>query len=239
MKKRKVNQALGIMLAACLELSGLAGMFPEVTVYANEMAEAETENRETETGIAEETESMPDVELEADGRMVVLKNETGIAVTQAFLEKVTETEDQRTEEETGGEDSAEEETAGNLVLVDGDGKRHVLEGVDLLAMTDLILTAEKGVFCLSYTDESMETHTIDETVEEEHPEEPETGDMEDPADIREEAEKAAAAAQAAAGSGSSGEKTEVSRQKYDDCDGSGHGYYEIIYSDGSTEIEEY
>lgn len=32
---------------------------------------------------------------------------------------------------------------------------------------------------------------------------------------------------------------EVSRQAYDDCDGSGHGYYEIIYSDGSVAYEEY
>ena len=38
---------------------------------------------------------------------------------------------------------------------------------------------------------------------------------------------------------SSGGKKEVSRQKYDDCDGSGHGYYEITYSDGSTKIVEY
>lgn len=32
---------------------------------------------------------------------------------------------------------------------------------------------------------------------------------------------------------------EVSRVKYDDCDGSGHGYYEITYSDGSVTYEEY
>lgn len=32
---------------------------------------------------------------------------------------------------------------------------------------------------------------------------------------------------------------EVSRQQYDDCDGSGHGYYEITYSDGSVSYEEY
>lgn len=34
-------------------------------------------------------------------------------------------------------------------------------------------------------------------------------------------------------------KTEVSRQAYDDCDGSGHGYYEITWSDGSVTYEEY
>lgn len=32
---------------------------------------------------------------------------------------------------------------------------------------------------------------------------------------------------------------EVSREKYDDCDGSGHGYWEITYSDGSVAYEEY
>ena len=32
---------------------------------------------------------------------------------------------------------------------------------------------------------------------------------------------------------------EVGRQAFDDCDGSGHGYYLITYSDGSTAIEEY
>lgn len=35
------------------------------------------------------------------------------------------------------------------------------------------------------------------------------------------------------------EPVEVSRQAYDDCDGSGHGYYEITYSDGSIVFEEY
>ncbi|MBR9941599.1 SH3 domain-containing protein [Lachnospiraceae bacterium Marseille-Q4251] len=61
-----------------------------------------------------------------------------------------------------------------------------------------------------------------------------------------EAQAAAAAAQQAASQTSSGQsaaapqgKYEVSRQAYDDCDGSGHGYYEITYSDGSTAREEY
>lgn len=61
-----------------------------------------------------------------------------------------------------------------------------------------------------------------------------------------EAQAAAAAAQQTASQASSGQsaaapqgKYEVSRQAYDDCDGSGHGYYEIIYSDGSTAREEY
>ncbi|MDO5422243.1 MAG: SH3 domain-containing protein [Eubacteriales bacterium] len=54
--------------------------------------------------------------------------------------------------------------------------------------------------------------------------------------------QAAAAAQAAAGQNQAPAQQgryEVSRQKYDDCDGSGHGYYEITYSDGTVETEEY
>ena len=35
--------------------------------------------------------------------------------------------------------------------------------------------------------------------------------------------------------GSSGGKTVVSKVPYYDCDGSGHGYWEITYSDGSKE----
>ncbi len=35
------------------------------------------------------------------------------------------------------------------------------------------------------------------------------------------------------------EKYEVSRENFDDCDGSGHGYTEIHYSDGSVETIEY
>lgn len=35
------------------------------------------------------------------------------------------------------------------------------------------------------------------------------------------------------------EPIEVGRQAYDDCDGSGHGYYEITYSDGSVGYEDY
>lgn len=40
-------------------------------------------------------------------------------------------------------------------------------------------------------------------------------------------------------SGSSGGRTEVSRQDMPDCDGSGHGYYIVTYSDGSVEYKEY
>lgn len=58
------------------------------------------------------------------------------------------------------------------------------------------------------------------------------------------AEAAAAAAAQSYSQSSSSQNTgssvyEVKRQKFDDCDGSGHGYYLITYSDGSTGVEEY
>ena len=49
----------------------------------------------------------------------------------------------------------------------------------------------------------------------------------------------AAQQQAAAAAAQPAQKTEVSRQAYDDCDGSGHGYYEITWSDGSVTDENY
>ena len=48
-----------------------------------------------------------------------------------------------------------------------------------------------------------------------------------------------AAPQAPANQGGSGGRTIVSKQRNDDCDGSGHGYFTITYSDGTVEYEEY
>ena len=39
--------------------------------------------------------------------------------------------------------------------------------------------------------------------------------------------------------GSKPRKTVVSKERVDDCDGSGHGYYIITYSDGSVEYQDY
>ena len=49
----------------------------------------------------------------------------------------------------------------------------------------------------------------------------------------------AAQQQAAAAAAQPAQKTEVSRQAYDDCDGSGHGYFEITWSVGSVTYENY
>ena len=46
-------------------------------------------------------------------------------------------------------------------------------------------------------------------------------------------------AQQRSGGSSGGGKTVTSKINYPDCNGSGHGYYEIHYSDGSVEYQEY
>lgn len=66
-------------------------------------------------------------------------------------------------------------------------------------------------------------------------------DKKEEADQAVKAEEAAKAAaqQSQQSQPSGGGVYEVSRQAFDDCDGSGHGYYEITYSDGSVKTEEY
>lgn len=56
--------------------------------------------------------------------------------------------------------------------------------------------------------------------------------------VREEILKEAVAQEVVQGSKPKG-RTVVSRQRVDDCDGSGHGFYIVTYSDGSVEYEEY
>ena len=47
------------------------------------------------------------------------------------------------------------------------------------------------------------------------------------------------ASSSSSGSDSSGGRYVVSQKAFYDCDGSGHGYYEIVYSDGTTEYVEF
>lgn len=242
MKSGMMKQILAVTLAALTEVSGVTAMLPAVAVYAEEATtEADAEKLEEAAGEAAdaeetETEQTPEIELEVGDATVVLKNETGADVTVEFVEEDAEAETEEAEDaetETETEDIEAEAAPGYLVLTDEDGEQHIFEDVDLLAVTDLVLTVEDSIFYLNYLDENMEECRVAESLDE--------ADAEQSA-----ADAAAAAAEAAvraaaeaAASGGDGERTEVSRQKYDDCDGSGHGYYEITYSDGSTKIEEY
>ena len=161
--------------------------------------------------------------------------------TASETEKATETESETTKAEKAAETEAKEKTR----YVSGDVYMREAADKDAKAMTvlatgkEITVLGEEGDWYQVKVDDK-EGYVVKKYI----------------TDSKEEAEAAAAAQQAAEAaaqqaaeqaaqqaaqqpSQSAGGKTEVSRQAYDDCDGSGHGYYEITYSDGSTAIEEY
>ena len=161
--------------------------------------------------------------------------------TASETEKATETESETDKAEKAAETEAKEKT----MYVSGDVYMREAADKDAKAMTvlatgkEITVLGEEGDWYQVKVDDK-EGYVVKKYI----------------TDSKEEAEAAAAAQQAAEAaaqqaaeqaaqqaaqqpSQSAGGKTEVSRQAYDDCDGSGHGYYEITYSDGSTAIEEY
>ena len=161
--------------------------------------------------------------------------------TASETEKATETESETAKAEKAAETEAKEKT----MYVSGDVYMREAADKDAKAMTvlatgkEITVLGEEGDWYQVKVDDK-EGYVVKKYI----------------TDSKEEAEAAAAAQQAAEAaaqqaaeqaaqqaaqqpSQSAGGKTEVSRQAYDDCDGSGHGYYEITYSDGSTAIEEY
>lgn len=161
--------------------------------------------------------------------------------TASETEKATETESETAKEEK----AAETETKEKTMYVSGDVYMREAADKDAKAVTvlatgkEITVLGEEGDWYQVKVDDK-EGYVVKKYI----------------TDSKEEAEAAAAAQQAAEAaaqqaaeqaaqqaaqqpSQSAGGKTEVSRQAYDDCDGSGHGYYEITYSDGSTAIEEY
>lgn len=240
----------------------------DVTVeFVEEDAEVETE--EIEAGAEDVEAAGEDAEAGAEDADAAAEDAGAGAEDVEAAEEDAEAgaEDADVAAEDAEADSSEA-ISGYLLLTDEDGEQHIFEDVDFLAVTDLALTVEDDVFYLNYLDDNMEECAIAESLDEEkqgmtdedgqesageagQESADEAGQEEnakqDEADAEQSAADAAAAAAEAAvraaaeaaASGGDGERTEVSRQKYDDCDGSGHGYYEITYSDGSTEIEEY
>ena len=161
--------------------------------------------------------------------------------TASETEKATETESETAKAEKAAETEAKEKT----MYVSGDVYMREAADKDAKAMTvlatgkEITVLGEEGDWYQVKVDDK-EGYVVKKYI----------------TDSKEEAEAAAAAQQAAEAaaqqaaeqaaqqaaqqpSQSAGGKTEVSRQAYDDCDGSGQGYYEITYSDGSTAIEEY
>ena len=171
--------------------------------------------------------------------------------TQTETEKATETESETAKAEKAAETEAKEKT----MYVSGDVYMREAADKDAKAVTvlatgkEITVLGEEGDWYQVKVDDK-EGYVVKKYITDSKEE------AEAAAKAKQDAEEAAAAQQAAEAaaqqaaeqaaqqaaqqpSQSAGGKTEVSRQAYDDCDGSGHGYYEITYSDGSTAIEEY
>ena len=177
------------------------------------------------------------------------------AETEAATEKATETESETAKAEKAAETEAKEKT----MYVSGDVYMREAADKDAKAVTvlatgkEITVLGEEGDWYQVKVDDKkgyVVKKYITDSKEEAEAAAKAKQDAEEAAAAQQAAEAAAqqaaeqaaqqAAQQASQSAGSTaGGKTEVSRQAYDDCDGSGHGYYEITYSDGSTAIEEY
>ena len=171
--------------------------------------------------------------------------------TASETEKATETESETAKAEKAAETEAKEKT----MYVSGDVYMREAADKDAKAVTvlatgkEITVLGEEGDWYQVKVDDKegyVVNKNITDSKEEAEAAAKAKQDAEDAAAAQQAAEAAAqqaaeqAAQQASQSAGSTaGGKTEVSRQAYDDCDGSGHGYYEITYSDGSTAIEEY
>lgn len=171
--------------------------------------------------------------------------------TASETEKATETESETAKAEKAAETEAKEKT----MYVSDDVYMREAADKDAKAVTvlatgkEITVLGEEGDWYQVKVDDKegyVVKKYITDSKEEAEAAAKAKQDAEDAAAAQQAAEAAAqqaaeqAAQQASQSAGSTaGGKTEVSRQAYDDCDGSGHGYYEITYSDGSTAIEEY
>lgn len=167
--------------------------------------------------------------------------------TASETEKATETESETAKAEKAAETEAKEKT----MYVSGDVYMREAADKDAKAVTvlatgkEITVLGEEGDWYQVKVDDKegyVVKKYITDSKEEAEAAAKAKQDAEEAAAAQQAAEQAAqqAAQQASQSAGSTaGGKTEVSRQAYDDCDGSGHGYYEITYSDGSTAIEEY
>ena len=148
--------------------------------------------------------------------------------TASETEKATETESETDKAEKAAETEAKEKT----MYVSGDV--YMREAADKDAKSVTVLATGKEITVLG---EEGDWYQVKVDDKEGYVVKKYITDSAEAA-AQKAAEQAAQQASQSAGS-TAGGKTEVSRQAYDDCDGSGHGYYEITYSDGSTAIEEY
>ena len=210
MKKRQMMMICALTIAACMATACGNSTEKETAKQTESVAETEAAT-EQERATETESESMPETAAE------------------------TET---AAPDETEKQAAAEPKTM--YVLSDVYIRQAAdasSEAVAVAYLGDEVTVYEEDEKWCKVTLGDKEGYVVKEYLSESREEAEQAKKSEEAARAKAEADAAAAAAQQSQSSG--GGKYEVSRQAYDDCDGSGHGYYEITYSDGSTAIEEY
>ncbi len=188
------------------------------------------DEQEIELGEEDEITPEPDTEIEDDMEIVIERSST---------REVTETEE--VPYETTYEDSDdlyEGETSVSQKGVKGEKKVTYKvtyengEEVSREKVSEEVTKEPVKEIILRGTKQYEATEEISAADEAEPEAEPET-------EAEPEAEPEPEPAQEQAQESDSGGKTVVSRQQIYDCDGSGHGYWEIHYSDGSVDYEDF
>lgn len=259
MKKQKVLAILAVLAASSvLELSGCGADQPADKVSsAAGMASAVSQGdekdsvsdaREQEASRPEESpvsaaEGTSQPEEAADEAET---NESQVKESQENVE-TTETASQKEESadgEIGDQESCVMYTTVNLVLRAKAGKD--ADKLEVFPINTEITVLEKGEEWFRVQGSDQEGYVYGEYLTESK-EEAAKAEAEAIAKkaAQEAAQKEAAKSSSKKKSSSKSskkkkaKKKEVSRENFDDCDGSGHGYTEIHYSDGSVEIIEY
>lgn len=253
--KKKAMFMLAVLAAGTMMMTGCTGnngQAAETTAAATEAVETtaaaeataavETTAAAEETTVAAETTAAAEETTAAEGEEVTAAAEgeettaaEGAETTAAAEESAAETKASLTE----GKTAVKKYTTGNLIIRSTASKEG--EKLAVVPIGVEIDVFEEGNEYVLIKYEDKEGYVYESYL---------TTDQEEAIQASKEydAEQAAKAAAEKNSSSkksskkkkkSSGGKKEVSRQKYDDCDGSGHGYYEITYSDGSTKIVEY
>lgn len=215
MKRRTATFILAITMTTLLT-AGCGGS-------GNTGSESETETRAEETVPVENETEKPEIE-----------DASKETQTETLQEADVQTEAQETEAPKIEEPKDMYALDDVYLRVDMDPEAEALAVVN--RGSQLTVTATDGEWCRVSAD-GQEGYILKKFLTESEEEAQSAVAAEEAARQAEEEAAAAAAQQAAQNQGSG--KTEVSRQNFDDCDGSGHGYTLITYSDGSTETVEY
>ena len=264
--KKKAMFMLAVLAAGTMMMtgcSGKSGQPAETTAAATEaVTEAATEAPET-TAAAEETtaaETTAAAEETTAAETTAAAEETAAAETTAAAEETTAATEETTAAADGAETTAAAEesaaesqasltegktavkkyTTGNLIIrstpsKDGDKLAVVPIGTEI----DVYEEGNEYVLIKYEEQEGYVYEAYLTTDQEEALQASKEYDAEQAAKAAAEKNSSSKKSSKKSKKKSSGGKKEVSRQKYDDCDGSGHGYYEITYSDGSKKIVEY